>query len=563
MPAESFANLSISIATQFLQTVVLVDDKAFPSDVFETAKPAKIEGITTPGRRKTASDETSSSEKPNDSSLQIDGKKLIRDFASLGLVCTILQPEKDNADVTATTVKVSSRADLIVLDWIILDDDGECAKDIISAVIKADQNSQRLRLICIYTSSLDLEVISEAVQANLTQQGFNCELSDSESIDINLGATKIVFLTKNIDKLDENKLVSLENLPLRLITEFTKQTMGVVSNTALVALSAVRSNTHEILHRLHPKIDAPFLSHRSALSDPDDASELLVELVTSEIRAFIDRQNIAEYTASLDAIEKSLAQRLEISKTPFAMKWGSGTPSETIDLPVEDLKKILEIGIDSWVSNHPTQKVKDKKKDFKRSLTHIFSQSDENPSPLEREFAMLTSLVRWYQKSHFSKDSKLPPLTLGTIIKRKIELAEDINYFLCIMPSCDCLRLVESRSFPFIPLSVIPQNYTDQKNFSLVVLDQNESFSSPIYLQHQTNVYMQRLIEFFPSANCKIMPLNQEGEVIFKDKNNVEYQWIGEVKHTVVQKIVNEFISKLFRIGFDESEWLRKSSKAT
>ncbi len=563
---DSFEDISIEIATQFLQTVVFVDDKAFPK--FEDSKPKTIENIKEPGRKKANESNVKKMSKISvDNSRNIDGKALIRDFASRGLVCTILEPE-ENEDIVSETAKIGRRADLIVLDWVIYNDDGELARNIISTIIKNDQIGKRLRMICIYTTKDDLKSVSKSVQKRFTDDKLKFKINKLNKTDINLGATKIIFLSKDIDEKNsksDTKFVSIENLPKRLIREFAEMTTGLVSNTTLCALSAIRSNTHEILSRLHKDIDAPFLSHRASLPNPEDASDLLISIILGEIRILLDRKVITDKTISLDVIEKAFIYKFGDQTRSLSLTIGE---NDTYELTFENLKKILDSGFDVWGKTQLNERAmsKEKLRKIKNCLSESFSNlfSKLGNISLENEFAMITSLGKWYQKSHIDDTFRLPSLDLGTIIKKKTRKIkgkpEKDEYYLCIMPSCDCIRISGNRDFPFIKLDIVEKSENNAR-FSIIVLDKKENYSSVIYLQPRTESYMQKIISFTADLNSKIMSLKQRDEIIFEDINKIKYSWVGETKYTKVQKIIHEYVSNLFRVGLDESEWLRESGK--
>jgi len=73
----------------------------------------------------------------------LDAKKITDGFARQGLVCAVLRPDAGEGLAMAGTRAVT-RADIIVVDWVLHDDNGSATLGIISSILVAD--SDRLRL---------------------------------------------------------------------------------------------------------------------------------------------------------------------------------------------------------------------------------------------------------------------------------------------------------------------------------------------------------------------------------------------------------------------------------
>ncbi|RZK44708.1 MAG: hypothetical protein EOO61_02830, partial [Hymenobacter sp.] len=125
---STFQQYSRTVASDFLQTVVVVDDKAstntrpLPSATislnapvgrgtrrFDT--PTSVEEVTaapTPSTQQTQQDET----------LYI--KNLNESFAEQGIICGVLNPlssGKDRKKIVAAAERAARRADIVILDW--------------------------------------------------------------------------------------------------------------------------------------------------------------------------------------------------------------------------------------------------------------------------------------------------------------------------------------------------------------------------------------------------------------------------------------------------------------
>ena len=154
---------SVAIARDFLQTVLVVDDRAqFGAAIKPESDSSEATDLSP------ASDETSSPtsqvavpherlKTPSPAELaealeddELNAKAIIDCFAKLGLVCGVIRPEHDETiiDIIGPAAR---RADILVLDWRLDSDNGEQSLDIIRHVVSDLDDRHRLRLIVVYT----------------------------------------------------------------------------------------------------------------------------------------------------------------------------------------------------------------------------------------------------------------------------------------------------------------------------------------------------------------------------------------------------------------------------
>ena len=120
---------------------------------------------------------------------------------------------------------------------------------------------------------------------------------------------------------DAERRVGEDELPERLRDEFSEMTAGLLSNAALEALSAIRTNTHRILSRFNRGVDAPYVAHRAMMQPPEEAEEHPVPLIASEIEGVLaDDLRISELVGFQALTEwlEDLALREETVQTQLA-----------------------------------------------------------------------------------------------------------------------------------------------------------------------------------------------------------------------------------------------------
>lgn len=539
--STDFMNLSKEVAERFLHTVVVVDDEAAFGE--ELPEPKTLEK---PGR--TAGQEEDKSgggaEQRRPRKHRLDAKKVMDLFASKGMVCSVLRPNKDE-DPLRIIGGAAKRADVFMLDWEIHNDDGETAIKIINSIIASDlKDSPRLRLILIYTGEDGIVRISEKIQdkcAGLKIFGDNFTFSD--------GHLRIAVFAKEGANVPENlrgRVLSIEELPNRLSVEFAKITSGLVSNVVLEAISVLRDNTHLILGRLGHEIDPSYLAHRVLLPNPDDAMDHVVDIIGSEIHSILENYEVGNI-ANLDAIKKWLKDSNK--ETNFKLHFSESTK----EIDFETMILFFKDGFDEVRKQINKNETEDSKKLGEKSFknfTKTFCFDGQTPDELDCKFSMLTSLKNRYE------GNSNPVLTLGTIIKEN-STAGSPEYWLCILPRCDCVRFEGKRNFFFLYLEQEKSN----KKFDIVVLDENNTF---VKLKINPKIYNCRFTHFEFEANesNQVHFIKEGNDLILNtaDKNK-RFKWISEIKREHAQRIVNNFAFEISRIGLDESEWLRRWAK--
>ena len=139
---------SIEVAHSFLQTVVVVDDRALnpvvgklPDDDVQpsVAHRGVVGGLRIPDYE--VGDQH-----------DLDAKRISQAFARHGLVCGLLSPSSSES-LTDELLTAARRADLVVLDWVLDRDEGRAAMELLERLLQRDSvpGAERLRAIAIYT----------------------------------------------------------------------------------------------------------------------------------------------------------------------------------------------------------------------------------------------------------------------------------------------------------------------------------------------------------------------------------------------------------------------------
>lgn len=551
---SSFSDISRGAVRAFVQTIVIVDDKAFtPEPLVELPisvhDPDEIEGSTShstgmQGDRRVgvASVESEVGVAESGSNAEaLDARTLIRLFAKVGLVCAVIQPEKDD-DLIDGASDVARRADVVVLDWLIHGDHGNRTRSLIKRILEDDASQNgRLRLFAIYTGSPNLRSIIATVREHLESvSNFQIDSDGLAIIGQNLRITALAKSGTSLPKEDaalQERIVDITELPERLYREFSEMTSGLASNVALKSLAVLRENTHAILGHVRADLDAAFLAHRLLLPEPDDANEHAVDLVAGELTALLHAFEVGGIS-NAEAVEAWIRRRNDYKFT-FAPE------ALDRDLSTDVVVDLVTKGLAKW-KGHGLSKPEAKRlmEEFFKGATELFVSPPETARQVDCRFAIATSLSRRYRDGQPE-----PRMTLGTIIKND----SDETYCICIQPRCDCVR-VEKKGRDFVFIQAV--EISNEASFDLVIDD----YGSHRRLKIRDKPQKVRMLRFQPTGDVVRSVKTQQGWHTFTTCNDqpTTYRWFGQLKDAHAQRISNAFAARLSRVGLDESEWLRR-----
>ncbi len=546
--ADIFFQHSKTIAEKFLQTVVIIDDQAefgerkalepeTDEQVIEKPKDQYASNPDEPALDYSLTPPTVASN-PDEHSL--DAQAIINSFAEKGIVCSVIKPTKD-LTLANTTQKLASSADIIVLDWSLdgAEDKGTKALKILEHISKAATETPRqVRLFIIYTGEPDITDIAERIKTAIESE-LHVNVNNGEDFTLKFGSIRISIFVKPYTYIPpeyQSRTVAFSELAERVTTEFARMTAGLVSNVALEAMSCIRKNTSRLLERFKPELDPAYLTHRFLQPTPEDAEELLITLLAAEIEAILEDEKVGR-AASSDPISSWLDAN-EISEIePFSGK----------KLDQAQLSQLVEKGLSGLPDKFFNRTQKDTLHiNLTASLSKVTGTAD-----LDAKFAILTNLRSFYENS-------VRQLTLGTIVKRissETEVLPEAEYYLCIQPVCDAVRLDGARAFLFIPLVV------RNDKFSIVIREVSLGKETFIRLHPKFKTFHLKLIEFGPrNGEDRIVSIQSEGTYHFKDVGGRAYEWLGELRSENGLRNLRDLSDEMSRVGLNESEWLRRSA---
>ncbi len=542
--SETFKDLSVRNVTDFLQTVVVVDDQArlgplpINNDDNSGSSAAETDNESPIGAHANLIspqlDAADSSFDPRD----LNAKSLVDGFAKEGIACAVLRPDRDDNVVTQVT-KIAERADIVVLDWSLDGDNGERTTKIIRKLISEESGSDRIRLISIYTGERDLRTVADKVSDELSAHFGEAPIQRYEFVAVK-GPVRIAVFGKERtpvppeDALLTDRIVDISELPNRLIDEFAEMTTGLLPNVAIAGLSEIRAQTHKLLTKFSSSLDPAYLGHRLLIPHPSDAEEEVVAMLVAEVLSILEQGDVAKQ-AGIDSIRAWISEKTtkdESLRPQDLFRSPHNTPDALLEFLENGIDKLPEVGL----SGRKWEKVT-------HGFTSVECQADES----NRQFAKMMHVKTQYQ-------SPPPSLTLGTILFTETDQCG--KYWICLQPKCDSVRIGERRSFPIVPMTQVQKSKCD---FEIVVRHRD----CWILLRVPRMPAEINMFTFKPDDDSMNKVTASSIEALWKitSTEGTTFEWVAELKDEHAQRIANEFASSFSRVGVSESEWVRRSGR--
>lgn len=564
-PGTKFFERSLDVAKRFLQTAVVIDDRAFLSEQIVETIPHAASEPPTPSTAmppaKATKDSTDNAENLRVTSVRdpsthsLNAEDVIESFAKLGITCSVLKRVPDqNPAAVGTAHELFEPADILIIDWQTRRSDGsdsheETLNFLGTAVTDSTRATpQQLRLVMVYTGAIDLLDVAGQVGAKIKAATGTDPKKDGEFA-FEVGPIRVVVLGKSSNKRTEQcKDQQVDDdtaLAARAVSEFAIMTAGLVSNVALDAMAEIRRMTHRLLTRFSPALDAPFLAHRALLDPPDEGNPHLVPLIVSELEAIIEDKVHADLLSD-ESIREWLATRgnpLPFSEDAPQIKNEAQAKQAVDDICIKGVHQHEYFAIPdqpSWIKKFANDKDASKL----GKLTDIIAA--EKVEGGNEQLEILMSVRPRYGGAP-------PMLALGTILK-STGPAAIAEYWLCMQPSCDCFIRSggTTRAFPFLNLAAI----TDR--FNLLAQEDNLF----VRLRWDAKPYKVQMIVFEAnSANRAVASQISGKEYWFQSTDGKRFRWLAELKFAQAQRVAQSLSSETGRIGLTESEWLRRNAK--
>jgi hypothetical protein len=538
----SFAAASRSVAADFLQTVVVIDDEAqFPQS---SNSPGNVKSQESPTDDAGLALVTPSMPHQG-AAYGFDAKSLVDSFATEGIICGVIKPAHGD-DVLAIGVPAAVCADVVILDWHFDGDDGAASLSLLDKIATCDEESGRVRLFVVYTGDPELRNIVTKIIDRLSGHFTAHPLSRHGDFRVRKGPLCVSVYAKPNSRLSgaDGALASRQKEPhelsASLIVDFAFFMSGLVPNVVLASMAAIRSNTHAMLSGLGSELDPAYLLHRLLQTTPEDAEEEIVELVAAEILSILEDSRVGRQ-ADIVAIKRWL---IRTGVKDFSYRFRANQNQRN---PAPVSRDDVVLALNSSGVNLPNARLKSLRKDHKRQRLKAFASTEKESQSSNRKLAVKMSLRSY-------RPSVVPVLTLGTIISN-VHPDSGRAYWLCVQPVCDTVRLDGAVRFPFLPL-VLAQG--DQEQFGILI----RRPANYVHLRVAIRPTDITMLEFQNSADADCVVANRDGSaLLFESTDRTGYQWEAQLRTHKALSIAHRLGAALGSPGWSESEWLRRSDK--
>lgn len=543
----AFGTLMEKIANDFLQTVVVVDDRGL-DPVGVVASP---DATTNDDGGETLSEDVAAEavelelksvpDEPIDAAHALNAKQLIDAFAGLGLVCGVIDPDAGDEEVVVTrTLGAAKTADLLVLDWVLLGQFGDISLEILDRVLEeaAGETKRRLRLVAIYTGEEGLGGIVDKVAKHLEKHYEDCTLERTGDFSLTKGPVRVVVLAKPYAKVaGEDRRVDFPDVPARLIEEFASFSRGIVRAVGLASLAALRRDTHRLLHVLKPELDRGYLADRARLPRPADAEYQLLEIVVGELRSILEDNGVTSI-AGLPGLEAWITDEVANSKI--------GKPIDSHGLGIEQLVLLLRDGLADDSKVKAAQEAGVGLPDGasgRGKASRAFCETKEEALVADARYAN-----RVLSRTHYGRPRR--QLDLGTVVA-----ANGTAYMLCMQPQCDATGLRGPIDFPFLPLKRV--NEGEAADFVVTPTGQSEIRLS---LKRQPSGLQQ--VTFEPHVDDQMVLADIDGDRhVFTARDGSKLEWVSQLRPKFAQRAAHELGHQFSRVAVDDPESLRLSRR--
>ena len=537
-------DFAIEATRRYLQSVVFVDDEIYVNlpgmvtpDVDVPTEMIVFGGNTTAAKAKPADAANTENDKEEEKP-HYHPKQLVESFARERMVCALYEPPEGFAtDKDSEIFRLCERADVVILDWDLYNEDGRNILPLLANLVSQSQTTvpHHVRLCAIYTTKPDLFKVCSQILEHLTNEELRVDALTQTKLDA--GSSRIVVLGKPstgrpTDQVEMAEVAESE-LASRIIKEFAAMHEGILPSMALHGMAAVRTSAKKILDKFGADMDGAFLVHRGLLLPADDAFEQLPELLAEEALAVMtDHAVPPEHTAQMSS-EAIDAKRIKLH---WQAKQGQPTA-----VSGQIAANLLKYGHEFVKDEFNFEKNRDKR------VSELHAAMGANKTGSEKRLAALYNTRTIY--------SDRRSLTFGTIVRLQTE--DEIRYSVCLMPICDSVRLVEHRCYKFPFWSLAPSNSGASSRGVVVEVPAGELVELFAFGKPRDRLWISR---FTAGPRGTVEAAEKENRRYFTS-NSGELEWIAQLKPNHAQRIAQDVGSSLSRVGLFEADWLRMKSE--
>ena len=402
-----------------------------------------------------------------------------------------------------------------------------------------------MRLIVVYTGDDENISILQALRSGIQFEAMQESLiEESGSYGLLVGQrTRIVVVNKEVTIGNSGpNPVSPQDLPKKVIKEFAVLSDGLLRSAILYAATTIRDQAHRLLLKFPPRLDPCFVAHLIAIPNYEDAASFFRQTLVDAIdTALIDSQ---------------LSEQL--SKDIVKEFFDSPELLEFMNSNGEQRNSTISNRVNSIAQSIDEQSVaSDQSSPSVPMVPQLVSDLLDDAGGFKKEYYEFSSLSTFARREKDFKNnpSFTPKLTFGSILQTiKNGLVE---YFVCIQPLCDTVRLSTSQPTPF-PLLKLRM---DSNSKGGIVVEKSDGTWSNLPVD--TKAEHLTMVKFKASRNGTVTFIKGTSGK-WETKSSVPsgttppvYFWIGDLRIDKTQNITSALSNRFSQLGIDEFELLR------
>lgn len=507
----------------YFRTALLIDDSAVgTSEDLESLRPISADGEPTPGLIEATSEST-----------PLHWNSIVSAFLDEEVICSVFKPNRED-DVLDVAIRGSKIADLLIFDWDLFGDDGEVTKRTIIRIVST--NPRRLRVIVIYTEKLLDSVVDALVD--------ECGMTKESGFVLSKKATLVLVFSKSGKPMEgeegSDRIADYSDLPKMIRKDLETYFGGLVPELAFSSINVIRESAPRVLATFKSSLDAPLLTHRALLPEVSDVGPQFIRLLTGEFEAIlIENSPLANLLS-----EESIGARLDNNKI-----------IESPEILVKRLRKSSNVAGEL--------KSLDDTELAKRAVAMGLQRLGLGDAKLDELLIPLTETFGVDKEPHELLAALMSSTQFGDIpprLEAGIVLEDKGDYWLCIQPLCDSVRLKGPRKFPLLPLIANANRDGNIKRDSNAMIGAADGKALPV--QFCSHPYELATPEFAPEVGGpSVQAQLEEGTWYFYDTEGRRYSAVCRLRDEFTQQAVQKLTSGVTRPGVDLSEWLRRASR--
>lgn len=329
-----------------------------------------------------------------------------------------------------------------------------------------------------------------------------------------------------------NAILRFEDLPERVIKEFSALVDGALPAAMFNAVAAIRENLPGLLSSFSSEMDEGFVQHLILTGAPSDGASFLLDVLKSNLFEPVERHALLH----------------KITDKDFLSAWREEYPAAigAYGLKVEEFEDIL------WPGEFSRPILSDSK------VEKLKKTVSQNATEAIRKFSRLCTVRRDALTDTTFKALPDCYLEYGAVVEREEQ------FYLCLLPKCDGVRLKpeELLTAPLLKLKLCSNG--ESEHFCLYDQGEYKSFYTP-KKRFWTEI---ELVPFTAEAGCDcIKAIPEKGQLVFSSsvtqsgskRKPVKYRWVAHLHDSFMLALHQKVFDNMSRLGTDQFEWNRRN----